>query len=141
MKKFLMIAFTVFIISQQEVFSQISAGIYQQNAGTYMVVGSDPDEKMFGEGRLGAGNYIDVEGTFGYNFIQRDEVNFYSGVHLGVFDVSDGSQVYFGVPLGLLVKPFSASRNFGFVLEASPLIIPDSSNYLRAGIGMRYTFR
>ncbi|WP_187328788.1 outer membrane insertion C- signal [Echinicola rosea] len=144
MKKFLFAALAVFLLLQpEESKAQVSAGIYQQNLNTYLAIGTDPDEKMFGELRLGAGDELDLEGTFGYNFIQKQEVNFYSGAHLGVANLTtDFSEAYLGVPLGLLVKPFSAAPNLGFLLEASPLVGFDSGDgYLRAGIGLKYTFR
>ncbi|WP_229239763.1 outer membrane insertion C- signal [Echinicola soli] len=143
MKKLLFAALTVFLLLQhEESKAQVSVGIYQQNFGTYLAIGSDPDKKMFGEGRLEGGNEVDIEGTFGYNFIQKEEVNFYSGVHAGIINVGEGSSGYFGIPLGVLVKPFPATRNFGFLLETSPLFIPNADTaYLRAGIGLKYTFR
>lgn len=143
MKKFLILSLTAFLFLQHKSIAQVSAGIYQQNLNTYVSVGTDPDEKMFGEVRLGAGDELDLEGTFGYNFVQKQEVNFYSGAHLGVANLTtDYSEAYIGVPLGLFVKPFSATPNLGFLLEASPLVGFDSGDgYFRAGIGLKYTFR
>ncbi|HSI77616.1 MAG TPA: hypothetical protein VK957_17085, partial [Lunatimonas sp.] len=56
--------------------AQVSAGIYRLSSGTFASIGSDPDQKMFGEARVSTGGRIGIEGTFGYNFIQREEVNF-----------------------------------------------------------------
>lgn len=119
--------------------AQISAGVQQLSSATFASIGTDPDNKMFGEARVSTGGRIGIEGTFGYNFVQKDEVNFYSGFHLGTEGNRDG--VYLGVPLGVLVKPFSNTRNFGFLLEASPIFPTEYGNYFRAGIGMKYTFR
>jgi hypothetical protein len=120
--------------------AQVSAGIQRLTSDTFVTIGSDPDNKMFGEARVATGRYVGLEGTFGYNFIQRNEVNFYSGFHIGV-DSDRDRDLYLGVPLGLFVKPFN-TQNFGFTLEASP-IFPTGrrGNYLRAGIGLKYAFR
>jgi hypothetical protein len=40
----------------------------------------------------------------------------------------------------LLVKPFTA-KNFGFVMEASPIFPTEYGSYFRAGLGLKYTFR
>lgn len=119
--------------------AQISAGVQQLSSATFASIGTDPDNKMFGEARVSTGRRVGIEGTFGYNFVQKDEVNFYSGFHLGTEGNRDG--VYLGIPLGVLVKPFSNTRNFGFLLEASPIFPTEYGNYFRAGIGMKYTFR
>ncbi|MBD8491124.1 outer membrane insertion C- signal [Echinicola sp. CAU 1574] len=142
MKKFLILSLTAFLILQHKSVAQISAGVYQLSSGTFAAIGSNPDNKMFGEARIGAGGNVDIEGTFGYNFVQRDEVNFYSGFHLGVDDQGNDNDLYLGIPLGVFVKPFPSTRNFGFLLEASPIFpTGESNNYFRAGIGLKYTFR
>ncbi|WP_186757376.1 outer membrane insertion C- signal [Echinicola salinicaeni] len=148
MKKFLLLSLTAFLFLQHKSIAQISAGIYQLSSNTYLAVGSDPDKKMFGEARLGVGHDLDIEGTFGYNFVQKQEVNFYSGFHLGVDghhyhdDHHHGhNHFYLGIPLGVLIKPFPSVRNFGFLLEASPIFGNHLENYLRGGIGLKYTFK
>ncbi len=142
MKKLFVFFLTAFLLLQTYTMAQISAGIYQLSDGTYAAVGSDPDNKMFGEGRISAGSDVDVEGTFGYNFVQKDEVNFYSGFHLGIDDQGNDNDIYLGIPLGVLVKPFPSTRNFGFLLEASPIFpTGERNNYFRAGLGLKYTFR
>ncbi|UCS94462.1 outer membrane insertion C- signal [Echinicola marina] len=145
MKKFLILSLTAFLILQNKTMAQVSAGVYQLSSNTFMAIGTDPENKIFGEARLGVGHDVDIEGTFGYNFIQKDEVNLYSGFHLGADGHHDHdhdhNHLYLGIPLGVLVKPFPSTRNFGFLLEASPIFANHSENYLRAGIGMKYTFR
>lgn len=118
--------------------AQISAGVYRLSSTTFAAIGTDPDNKIFGEARVSTGRQVGFEGTFGYNFVQREEVNFYSGFHLGSEGGDDG--LYLGIPLGVLVKPFTA-KNFGFLLEASPIFPGENRNYFRAGIGLKYTFR
>ncbi|SIS52039.1 hypothetical protein SAMN05421761_101218 [Belliella pelovolcani] len=119
--------------------AQISAGVYRLSSATFASIGSDPDNKIFGEARVSTGGRVGIEGTFGYNFVQKEEVNFYSGFHLGTEGNRDG--LYLGVPLGVLVKPFANTRNFGFLMEASPIFPTEYGTYFRAGIGLKYTFR
>jgi hypothetical protein len=139
MNKSFAILMLLFFAAVSHANAQISAGVYRLSSSTFASIGTDPDNKMFGEARVSTGNNVGVEGTFGYNFIQKEEVNFYSGFHLGTEGNNDG--LYLGVPLGLLLKPFN-SKNFGFLLEASPIFRTErSSNYFRAGIGLKYTFR
>jgi len=122
--------------------AQVSAGVYRLSSDTFAAIGSDPDNKVFGEARFSTGRRVGLEGTLGYNFVQRSDVNFYSGFHLGVDNNDWDNDFYLGVPLGLLIKPFAESRNFGFLMEASPIIRTDSgSAFFRAGIGLKYTFR
>jgi len=142
MKKFLILSLTAFLFLQQKSMAQVSAGVYQLSSGTFAAIGSDPDNKMFGEARIRAGGDVDVEGTFGYNFVQKEEVNFYSGFHLGIDEEGNDNDFYLGIPLGVLVKPFPSTRNFGFLMEASPIFpTGERDNYFRAGIGFKYTFR
>jgi hypothetical protein len=139
--KLVYLSIIMFLIFLGEVNAQVSAGVYRLSSNTFAAIGSDPDNKVFGEARFSTGSRVGLEGTLGYNFIQRTDVNFYSGFHLGV-DNNWDNDFYLGVPLGLLVKPFSASSNFGFMMEASPIIRTDSGNaFFRAGLGLKYTFR
>lgn len=138
MKKIILTSMTLFFVVILESQAQISAGVYRLSSATFASIGTDPDNQMFGEARVSTGRNVGIEGTFGYNFVRRDEVNFYSGFHLGT-DVGD-PRFYLGVPLGVLVKPF-ASKNFGFLMEASPIFPTERRNFFRAGIGLKYTFR
>ena len=137
-KKLLVFSALLFFGTIYQTHAQISAGIYRLSSATFASIGTDPDNKMFGEARVSTGGSIGIEGIFGYNFVQSDEVNFYSGFHLGTEGNRDG--FYLGVPLGLLVKPFT-SKNFGFTMEASPIFPSERGNFFRAGIGLKYTFR
>lgn len=138
MKKLLVFSALLFFGTIYQTHAQISAGIYRLSSATFASIGTDPDNKMFGEARVSTGGSVGIEGTFGYNFVQSDEVNFYSGFHLGTEGNRDG--FYLGVPLGLLVKPFN-SKNFGFTMEASPIFPSERGNFFRAGLGLKYTFR
>ena len=146
MKKIFLIAFFLIggiTVSQ----AQVSAGINFQNTRTFITVGTDPDKELFGEGRLGLGNNIGLELMGGYNFVRKSEVNAYVGAALGLFgdynrnkNYDHNDDVYFAIPFGVLIKPFS-TKNFGFLIEAAPVFASDRDSYLRGGIGFKYTFR
>lgn len=138
MKKLLVFSMLLFFATVLHAQAQISAGVYRLSSATFASIGTDPDNKIFGEARVSAGGRVGIEGTFGYNFVQSSDVNFYSGFHLGSEGDRDG--FYLGVPLGVLVKPFTA-KNFGFLMEASPIFPNERGTYFRAGIGLKYTFR
>lgn len=138
MKKLFVCTFLLVIGLVFQSQAQIAAGIQRLSSATFASIGTDPDNQIFGEARLSTGRNVGIEGTFGYNFIQRDEVNFYSGFHIGSEGNRDG--FYLGVPLGLLVKPFN-SKNVGISMEASPIFPNERRNYFRAGLGLKYTFR
>lgn len=138
MRKLFVLTFLLFgglVINSQ---AQIAAGIQRLSSDTFVGIGTDPDNQIFGEARLSTGRSVGIEGTFGYNFIKRDEVNFYSGFHLG--SEGDSNGFYLGIPFGLLVKPFN-SKNVGISMEASPIFPNERRNYFRAGLGLKYTFR
>jgi hypothetical protein len=146
MKKIFLIA--LFLIGGITVSqAQVSAGINFQNTRTFITVGTDPDKEFFGEGRLGLGSNIGLELMGGYNFVRKSEVNAYVGVALGLFgdynrkhDYDHDDDVYFAIPFGVLIKPFS-TKNFGFLIEAAPVFASERDSYLRGGIGFKYTFR
>lgn len=121
--------------------AQISAGVNMFSSNTFVTIGSNPDKPLFGEGRISTGSDIDLELMGGYNLVQKEDVNFYLGMALGVWDNRRDHDFYVGIPFGLLVKPFGGSKNLGLVLEAAPIFPNDYSSYFRAGFGFKYTFR
>lgn len=123
--------------------AQISAGVNMLSSDTYVTIGTNPNAPFFGEGRISTGGEIGIELMGAYNFLQSENVNFYAGLGLGIDDErndKDDNEFYIGVPFGLLVKPFSATRNFGIVLEAAPIFPEDRGSYFRAGFGFKYSF-
>lgn len=146
MKKIYLIALFLFAgISVAQ--AQVSAGINFQSSRTFITVGTDPDKEFFGEARLGLGSNIGLELMGGYNFVRKSEVNAYVGAALGLFGDHhrndkhhDHDDVYFAIPFGVLIKPFS-TKNFGFLIEAAPIFASHHNSYLRGGIGFKYTFR
>lgn len=142
MKKLVLLSFALFaIISISQ--AQISAGVNILSSETFVTVGTDPDAKLFGEGRLGTGKNITLELMGGYNVVQKNDANFYLGLGLGLEGNrkhDHDNDFYLAVPFGLLVKPFS-SKNLALVLEAAPIFANDHGNYFRGGFGFKYTFR
>lgn len=144
MKKLILLSLTLFtFISLAE--AQISAGVNIQSSETFVTVGTDPNNQIFGEGRIGTGGDIGVELMGAYNIIQKDDVNFYLGLGLGLDDDrkndrNNEDDIYIAIPFGLLVTPFT-SKNLGLVLEAAPILADDRGDYFRAGFGFKYTFR
>jgi len=125
--------------------AQVSAGINLQSSETFVTIGTNPDNQLFGEARIGTGGDIGLELMGGYNIVQKQDVNFYLGLGLGLDDDRNNGRdedddFYLAIPFGLLVKPF-AKDNFGIVLEAAPIFVSDSGDYFRAGFGFKYTFR
>jgi len=125
--------------------AQISAGINLQSSETFVTIGTNPDKLLFVEGRIGTGGNIGIEFMGGYNVIQKQDVNFYFGVGLGLDDDRDNrddnnNDFYLAFPFGLLVKPF-AKDNFGILIEAAPIFADNRGDYFRAGFGFKYTFK
>jgi hypothetical protein len=125
--------------------AQVSAGINLQSSETFVTIGTNPDNQLFGEARIGTGGDVGLELMGGYNIVQKQDVNFYLGLGLGLDDDRNNGRdedddFYLAIPFGLLVKPF-AKDNFGIVLEAAPIFASDSGDYFRAGFGFKYTFR
>lgn len=131
--------------------AQVSVGINFQNTDTFITVGTDPDKELFGEARLGIGHDLGLELMGGYNFVRKSEVNAYVGLGLGLFGGyhhhgnghhhhDDHNDIYFAIPIGVLIKPFN-TKNLGFIVEAAPVFSGHDHNYFRGGIGVKYTFR
>lgn len=118
--------------------SQVTAGIYSNGILTQIGVGTDPEKKVFGEGRLFAGDYINnffgIEVLGQYNLKQSDWHNISGGLMLGY---SEYLGAIAGIPVLLAVKPIQNHRNFAIVMEATPLYVETLA--LRGNLGIRYT--
>lgn len=131
--------------------SQVSVGINFQTSDTFITVGTDADKQFFGEARLGISHDLGLELMGGYNFVRKTEVNAYVGAGLGVLGHhhhhhgrghhDHDNEMYFAIPVGILVKPFTNTRNLGFIVEAAPVFSGHNHNYFRGGVGVKYTFR
>lgn len=72
-----------------------------------------------------------------YKFGKNDQVDPYLGLGIRVDDTNLGTGIV--VPFGLNIYPF-AQKQFGFLLELSPILIGDSGNVIRGSWGIRYRF-
>ena len=119
--------------------SQVTAGIYSNGILTQIGIGTDPEKKFFGEGRLFAGDYINnflgIEALGQYNLKQSDWHNISGGLMLGYYDYTEGIRV--GLPVLLAIKPIESHRNFAIIMEATPTYAEDLA--LRGNLGIRYT--
>ena len=147
MKKLLFLSFILFgFISIAQ--AQVSVGLNFQSSDTFITVGTDANKEFFGEARLGIGHDLGLELMGGYNFLRKSEVNAYVGAGLGLLGdhhyhhKHEGhDDIYLAIPVGILVKPFSNTRNLGFIVEAAPVFSGHDHNYLRGGVGVKYTFK
>lgn len=90
-------------------------------------------DKFLPELRLSTNtNIVDVEATFSYIFQHNDFSDVYAG--LGISTLGDW---YVTIPVGINVYPFNI-KNFGFHMEATPMILGDF--IFRGSIGIRYRF-
>lgn len=146
MKKLLFLSFFLMgLISIAN--AQVSVGINFQTSDTFITVGTDADKEFFGEARLGLAHDLGLELMGGYNFLRKSDVNAYVGAGLGILGNHHHhkhdhhhNDLHLAIPVGILVKPFD-NKQFGFLIEAAPVFANDHGNYLRGGIGVKYTFR
>jgi hypothetical protein len=95
---------------------------------------------------LGLGRKIRLELVGAYNFVKKSDVNAYLGLGLGLFNHYYSKKeryyngTYLAIPFGVLIKPLD-NKNFGFLIEAALIFYGENGNYLRGGIGFKYTFR
>jgi hypothetical protein len=143
MKRFI-ILILFFAIYCPSIKAQISAGLYQNTLTTQVAIGTDPEKQIFGELRILAGDmahhYFGAELLGQYNFKKSENYNLSGGLMVGLDEQGVGNvHGKVGLPILLSIKPFEATRNFAFVLEATPYYRPELL-YFRGNIGLRYTF-
>ncbi|MFN3802999.1 hypothetical protein [Belliella pelovolcani] len=119
------------------------AGVYQSGLVGQVGIGTDVDQKYFGEIRIGANDVLDadfgIEGHFSRNLYRSDWFNFHTGAMFGYYFYSSAR---IGLPIGFTIKPIESHRNFAILMEATPNVFTfDSYVNLRASLGIRYTFR
>jgi len=119
--------------------SQVTVGMYSNGILHQVGVGTNPENKFFGEARILAGDYynrlLGVEAIGQINIKQSDWHNISGGLMVGHHDQIDGIRI--GLPLLLAIKPIEAHRNFAIMLEATPMYTEDIA--LRGNFGIRYT--
>jgi hypothetical protein len=118
---------------------QVTVGVYSNGILTQIGIGTDPERKFFGEGRIFAGDYINnflgVEALGQYNLKYSEWHNISAGLMVGYYDYVEGIRI--GIPVLLAIKPVESHRNFSVILEATPMYT--ASFALRGNLGVRYT--
>ena len=119
--------------------SQITVGMYSNGLLHQIGVGTNPENKFFGEARLLAGDeynrFFSLE-AIGQTYIKRSDWHDVSGgLMVGYHGALDRAKV--GLPFLLAIKPIEAHRNFAIILEATPMYSYDIA--LRGNAGIRYT--
>lgn len=118
--------------------AQITAGLYTNGVLSQVGIGSNPEKKFFGEGRLLAGDYLNrflgIEAIGQYNFKRSEWHNISGGIMAGYDEMHD---VRVGLPVLLTLKPIQNHRKLAIILEATPMY----NNYfaLRGNFGLKYT--
>jgi len=128
----------VFLLAQNSLFAQLSVAYYSSSlpkAG----IGYDFNEKIGTELRL----YTDVfmenftpELIVKYNFIHKDEFDFYSGAGIVINSING-----FFVPVGIQIRPIVNFRQFSLHAEIAPLINFDGDLLFLGSWGFRYKFK
>ncbi|SHN15323.1 hypothetical protein SAMN04488057_108118 [Cyclobacterium lianum] len=135
----ILILLCLFFIQTTLLKAQVHVGIYQGGILNHIGLGTNPENTIFGEARILAGDvinpYIGLEALGHYNFKQSDWYNAHAGLMVGYTEFDDGR---FGLPVGLSIKPIAAHRQFSLLLEGTPMYAFNFS--FRALIGLRYTF-
>ena len=130
-----LLTLVLFFIAPCAGFSQFAVSFHQSNL-PFAGFGYEFKNRIRPELRLGTDNFIDViavEAVVLYDFINKDDYEFYGG--LGVrANTLEGIVI----PIGLNIYPLP-SKQFGFHIELAP-IIPEDGILLRGSWGIRYRF-
>ncbi|UZD21547.1 hypothetical protein PBT90_18710 [Algoriphagus halophytocola] len=135
MKKLLLIA--CFGLFSMTAFSQTTISFHQSNL-PFMGVNYQFGEKFIPEFRLGADTGFEnltAELAANYIFKKTDRFEFYGGAGLRVGFI-DGIVI----PVGLNIYPFE-QKDFGFHMEAAPIIGFVDDQVIRGSFGIRYRFQ
>jgi hypothetical protein len=129
----------VSISSLQFANGQVSVGLYSNGLLHQIAVGSNPQNKFFGEARFLAGDeynrFFSLEGIGQIALKRSDWHDISGGLMVGYHGWSDQARI--GLPFLLAIKPIEAHRNFAIMLEATPTYSYDIA--LRGSFGIRYT--
>ncbi|MGY6521390.1 MAG: hypothetical protein ACXIUD_06655 [Mongoliitalea sp.] len=145
----LVVAFLTVVIVQAQAQSKIApthAGVYYSGLKGQVAIGTDIEQKYFGELRFGANDILEspfgIEALIHRNLVREEWFNFHLGLMVGPYFESGNIRI--GVPIGFTIKPFENHRKLAFLMEATPNAFVDNlGSYinLRANLGLRYTFR
>lgn len=109
---------------------------YHQSGLPFVGVNYTFSERFMPELRIGTDQYFDnitLEPTISYQYVQREEYQFYAGLGVLLSEYNTGIVI----PAGLLLYPFT-NKKFGFHIEATPIILDNS--IFRGSWGIRYRF-
>ncbi len=138
MKKFL-IMFWCSVVTLP-VMAQV--GITYHNAyDNFLGVNYEFKNGLIPEARLHTNRYMDdmdLEIALNFLVLKKEEFQFYVGLGM-LAEVKDGDGLVAVLPVGLNFYPFTR-KNFGFHLEAAPLIDGEGPPYFRTSWGIRYRF-
>lgn len=138
--KTIFLILTITICSSSLAQAQITAGVYSNGILTQVGFGTNPEKKLFGEGRIFAGDFINnffgVEVLGQYNLKQSEWHNLSGGLMLGYYERGEDG-IRLGLPVLLAIKPIENHRAFAVILEATPFY--NGGLALRGNMGIRYT--
>jgi hypothetical protein len=118
-----------------QAFSQVQVGVYHSGIGAQIGVGTNIEKKFYGELRFLASDRLELD--FGaeaigqYNFHRSEWYNLHGGLMVGYYGLG-----VVGLPLGATIKPISAFRRFGILMEATPYVL-GGEFFLRGNLGLR----
>ncbi len=134
MKKLLLL--TSILLFSTAAFAQWTVSYHQSNL-PFIGAAKQIGNHWIPEFRLGTDNFVEnlsVELVANYLIHDSDSKQFYIGVG-GRANMFSGAVV----PFGLNLFPFSR-KDFGFHIEASPIVVFDGGVLLRGSFGIRYRF-
>ncbi len=134
MKKTLFLAY--FLFFSISVFSQTTVSFHQSNL-PFLGVNYQFGERFIPEFRVGTDQYFeDLSLELAGNYILKKEnsFEFYAGLGARI-----GSFAGVVIPVGLNIYPFD-QKDFGFHMEAAPIIGFNDSALFRGSFGIRYRF-
>lgn len=124
----------LFILLPSLAFSQAGVSFHQSNL-PFVGLNYEINQKIRPEVRVGVDEFfkqMSLEGVVTYDFVEKDEFEFYAGVggRVNRFDA-------IVLPLGLNIYPLN-SKQFGFHIEVAPIL--GEANLVRGSWGIRYRF-
>lgn len=116
-------------------FCQLGISYHQSNL-SFAAIRYEIKDHLKPEIRVGTDRYFtgfSLEGDVSYDVLQKEDYEAYLGV--GFYGTSNFQMLT--IPVGLNIFPFE-NKNFGFLLEVSPMI--GTENILRGSWGIQYRF-
>ena len=125
---------SLFVLLPSLAFSQAGINFHQSNL-PFVGLNYEINQKIRPEVRVGIDNFLEetsLEGVVTYDFVEKDEFEFYAGLggRVNQFDA-------IVIPLGLNIFPLN-TKSFGFHIEVAPIL--GEASILRGSWGIRYQF-